>query len=68
MWQNDIYDQKLLCGRTGIAEELEEDPAVIDRICKAAAGFAPDYDEEKICADVLKEFQMNFWEENDYGQ
>lgn len=43
-----------------IAEELEEDPAVIARICKVAAGFAPDYDEEKICADVLKEFQMNF--------
>lgn len=41
-------------------EELEEDPAVIARICKVAAGFAPDYDEEKICADVLKEFQMNF--------
>ena len=31
-----------------IAEELEEDPNVIEEICRAAEPFAPDYDVEAI--------------------
>ena len=31
-----------------IAEDLEEDPDVIEKICKAAQPFAPDYDVEAI--------------------
>ena len=31
-----------------IAEDLEEDPDVIEQICKAAQPFAPDYDVEAI--------------------
>lgn len=31
-----------------IAEDLEEDPTVIEKICKAAEPFAPDYDVDAI--------------------
>lgn len=31
-----------------IAEDLEEDKKLIEEICKSAAGFAPDYDPEKV--------------------
>ena len=31
-----------------IAEELEEETAMVERICKVAESFAPEYDEEKI--------------------
>ena len=46
--------KKLQKGRTQEAiveemeEELEEAPEKIRRICEAAAGYAPDYDNEKI--------------------
>jgi len=42
--------KKLQKGRTpeAIIEELEEEPEKIRRICEAADGYAPDYDNEKI--------------------
>ncbi len=36
-----------------IADELEEDTDVIEKICKIAEGFAPDYDENKILDKFL---------------
>lgn len=44
--------RKLKKGKTAavIAEELEEDPALVESICKTAESFAPDYDTEKIYA------------------
>lgn len=35
-----------------IAEALEEDEAVIQRIYDIAGKYAPDYDEEKICKEM----------------
>ncbi len=42
--------KKLVKGKTveTIAEELEEEESVINRICKAAQETAPEYDVEKI--------------------
>ncbi len=42
--------KKLVKGKTAetIAEELEEEESVINRICKAAQETAPEYDIEKI--------------------
>lgn len=41
---------KLIKGKniSMIADELEEDPAVITRICQVAEEFAPEYDCERI--------------------
>lgn len=46
----DLICRKLRKGKRPeqIAEELEEDMAIIVGICKAASGFAPDYDCEKV--------------------
>lgn len=41
--------------RAQIAEELEEDIAVIERICDAARTFAPEYDEEEIYEKLHEE-------------
>ncbi len=38
-----------------IAEELEEDQAIVKQICEAAAPFAPNYDEREICKTVCGE-------------
>ena len=35
-----------------IAEDLEENPEVIEKICAAAEKFAPDYDLEKIYREL----------------
>ena len=35
-----------------IAEALEEDEAVIQRIYDIAGKYAPDYDEKKICKEI----------------
>lgn len=37
-----------------IADELEEDEIRIKVICDAAAKYAPDYDEERVLAEVRK--------------
>lgn len=36
-----------------IADELEEEEAVVERICEVAESFAPDYDEQEICRAVI---------------
>ena len=43
---------KLVRGKTAaqIADELEEDPAMISRFCAIAAAYAPEYDCDKIAA------------------
>ncbi len=48
--------KKLKKGKTTdrIAEELEEEPEVIERICDVAEEFAPDYDVEQICSKILR--------------
>ncbi len=47
--------RKLVKGKTPeiIAEELEEDIDEVERICRAAAKYAPDYDTEKIFAELM---------------
>ena len=42
--------RKLKKGKTPdvIAEELEEELEIVEKICKAAEGFAPEYDSAKI--------------------
>ena len=40
-----------------IAEELEEDLSVVEKICIAAAEFAPEYDEKKIHNKLKTKFQ-----------
>ncbi len=40
-----------------IADELEEDSVMISRFCSIAAGYAPDYDCDKIAAEFWKETQ-----------
>ncbi|MDE6566995.1 MAG: hypothetical protein K2K70_04575 [Lachnospiraceae bacterium] len=36
-----------------IAEELEEEQAIVERICEAAKPFAPDYDVQEICKVLI---------------
>ncbi len=38
-----------------IIEALEEDPNKIRKICEIAGKYAPDYDVEQICAELLQE-------------
>ena len=38
-----------------IADLLEEDVAEIKKICEIASKYAPDYDVEQICAELLQE-------------
>ena len=52
---------KILCKKLGkgktpevIAEELEEDPDYVKRICTIAKKYAPDYNEE----EILKELEL----------
>lgn len=40
-----------------IAEELEEDLEVIQKICQAAEEFGPEYDEKKVFAAFMKPFE-----------
>ena len=49
--------RKLAKGKTPetIAEELEEDINEVKRICEAASGYAPEYDAEKILAELEKQ-------------
>ena len=49
--------RKLAKGKTPetIAEELEEDINEVKRICEAASGYAPEYDAEKIFAELEKQ-------------
>ena len=49
--------RKLARGKTPeiIAEELEEDINEVKRICEAASGYAPEYDAEKIFAELEKQ-------------
>lgn len=37
-----------------IADALEEDVSYIESICKVAEKYAPDYDEEKVCKELLE--------------
>ena len=37
-----------------IAEALEEKEKTIERICEVAEKYAPDYEEDKICAELLQ--------------
>ena len=47
--------RKLVKGKNTaeIADELEENEETIELICRCAAGYAPDYDTDAICRDVL---------------
>ena len=49
--------RKLAKGKTPetIAEELEEDINEVKRICDVASGYAPEYDAEKIFAELEKQ-------------
>lgn len=49
--------KKMIKGKQAaqIAEELEEEVAVIEKICEAAEGFAPEYDEEEIYEKLHEE-------------
>ena len=38
-----------------IADILEEDVGEIQKICKVAGKYAPDYDVDKICKELLQE-------------
>ncbi|MCI9132728.1 MAG: hypothetical protein HFI31_00860 [Lachnospiraceae bacterium] len=53
----DLICRKLRKGKgvKAIAEELEEEPEAIERICQAAQEFAPDYDSELIAEKLLGE-------------
>ena len=53
----DLTCKKLKKGKTAadISDELEQDFALIDRICHVAELFGPDYDVEKIYATLKKE-------------
>lgn len=39
-----------------IAEELEEPEEKIERLCKVAERYAPEYDVEKICSEVMEKY------------
>ena len=45
------------CGVSEIADMLEEDEDIIQRIYDAAQKYAPDYDETK-CAELLEQIEL----------
>lgn len=49
--------RKLIKGKdvAQIAEELEKEPEEIARICRVAERYAPAYDQDAICRELLKE-------------
>lgn len=52
-----LTTKKLKKGQTveDIAELLEEDISEIEKICEVASKYAPDYDIDQICEELLQE-------------
>jgi hypothetical protein len=52
-----LKKSKKNCGVSEIADMLEEDEDIIQRIYDAAQKYAPDYDETK-CAELLEQMEL----------